>query len=171
MWRVSGTLWSEEEVAILQKYYPNATRVKLLGMLHTRSWTAISRKAALKGIRRIAKSDPIAIPDTTSWSDQEVFIMLEGLLTESELHMAQIPTTDMDPGEYVITDPNGEAVGTWPYPWEPQQVSIDVSGRRLFQHTTQPSEHVMGTRQGHSMVESPWHGQFSTRFYPPTSRD
>jgi DNA invertase Pin-like site-specific DNA recombinase len=157
LWRVSGTLWSKQEVKILQKHYPNATRVKLLSMLPTRSWTAISRKAALKGIRRIAKSDPIAIPDTTSWSDQEVFTMLKGLLTETELHIAQIPTTDLDPGEG--------------YMWEPQQVPIDQSGKRLFQHTTQPSQSDMGTRPGDSMVESPRHGQFSPRLYPPTSRD
>jgi hypothetical protein len=79
MWRVSGTLWSEDEVKLLRKHYPKAKRVKLLELLPTRSWKSIGQKAALSGIRRIAKSDPLPIPDTVSLSDVQVFHMLADL--------------------------------------------------------------------------------------------
>lgn len=76
IWRTSGTLWTQEEAAILKAHYPTATRVELLRLLPTRSWTAISRKASLLSkiapLRRLAASDPLLFGDTTSLTDLEV---------------------------------------------------------------------------------------------------
>lgn len=73
MWRVSGTLWSDEERDLLRKHYPTAKRVELLNMLPTRSWRAIIGVAWQLRLRRLASPDKLPIPDTMSLSDVDVF--------------------------------------------------------------------------------------------------
>ena len=85
LWRGSGTLWTDNEIETLRTHYPTATRVELLNLLPTRSWKAISRKAALEGVRRIAKSDPLPVPDTMSLSDVQVLEALGQELSEDEM--------------------------------------------------------------------------------------
>jgi DNA invertase Pin-like site-specific DNA recombinase len=100
LWRDSGTLWTDEEKALLKKHYPKAKRVKLLELLPTRSWKAISMKANLLKLRRIAKSDPSPIPDNMSLSDVRVLEGLRQELTEDEL-------SDTDGRLYVhVTQPS-----------------------------------------------------------------
>ena len=85
LWRGSGTLWSDEEIEILRQHFPTATRTALLELLASRSWKAISRKAALEGVRRSPKPDDLTIPVTMSLSDVQVLKALRQELSEEEM--------------------------------------------------------------------------------------
>ncbi|RLG85142.1 MAG: hypothetical protein DRO39_06330 [Thermoprotei archaeon] len=51
---MTGRKWSKEEIEILKKYYPTASRELLMKMLPGRSWNAIQLKAGRLGLRRVA---------------------------------------------------------------------------------------------------------------------
>jgi hypothetical protein len=110
LWRESGTLWTDEEKKILRKYYAKSKRVDLLKMLPTRSWRAISGVAWRLGLKRLAKSDPLPVSDTTSLSDREVLQMLAMELDTDELEIA-LEEPDNRLYVHISTRPSNDVTG------------------------------------------------------------
>ena len=65
------TPWSEEEEAILRRYYCDATESLLLAMLPKRSWIAISNRARTLGLRREKHGDGGAGVPERPWQEWE----------------------------------------------------------------------------------------------------
>jgi hypothetical protein len=137
LWRDSGIQWTDEEEAILRQHYPTAKRTDLLNMLPARSWRAINGMAWRLKLRRIAKSDPLPIPDTMSRSDVYVLLSLTNELTESEIR--------------------GETNERFSFHTE-EGDTIEIDRKQLYVHISQASDYDIGTRPRNCMVESPRHG-------------
>ena len=80
IWRDSGTVWTDEELATLRAGYPTLPRFELLRLLPSRSWNAIKGMAIRSGIKRkYGKHENAGLAKDTSLTDEHVIseFMLE----------------------------------------------------------------------------------------------